>query len=156
MVKKKKSKYNVDLSDKGKAKRTYKGIVFDSETEMKFLIEWIEPKINTGEIVSYEMQIPYILQEGFVNFEGKKILPIKYIADYVIDFADGRQIVVDVKGQPDTTAKLKKKLFEHRYNSVPFYWYCRSIKYGNGNGDNWIIYDELEKKRKAEKKLKNK
>ena len=61
MVKKKKSKYNVDLSDKGKAKRTYKGIVFDSETEMKFLIEWIEPKINTGEIVSYEMQIPYIL-----------------------------------------------------------------------------------------------
>lgn len=156
MTKKKKSKYNVDLSDKGKTRRTYKGITFDSETEMKFLVEWIEPKISSGEIVSYEMQVPYILQEGFVNFQGKKILPIKYVADYVITFADGRKIVVDVKGLPDTTAKLKKKLFECKYYNLPFYWYCRSIKYGNGNGDNWITYDELEKKRKAEKKSKNK
>ena len=150
---KKKSKYNVDLSDKGKIKRTYKGITFDSETEMKFLQEWIEPKILSGEIVSYERQVPYILQEGFVNFEGKKILPIKYVADYVINFNNGSQIVVDVKGQPDNTAKLKKKLFEFRYNDVPFYWYCRSIKYGNG--DNWLTYDELEKKRKNYKKQKN-
>lgn len=147
-----KSKYNVDLSDKGKKKRTYNGVVFDSETEMKFLIEWIEPKIETGEIVSYKIQIPYILQEGFVNFEGKKILPIKYIADYVITFADGREIVVDVKGLPDASAKLKKKMFEHKFKDVPFYWYCRSIKYSNG--DNWITYDELEKKRKTDKKKK--
>ena len=148
----KKSKYNVDLSEKGKKKRTYKGITFDSETEMKFLIEWIEPKIDIGEIVSYEMQVPYILQEGFVNFEGKKILPIKYVADYVISFADNRQIVVDVKGLPDTTAKLKRKLFEYKFRDIPFYWYCHSIKYGNGNGDNWITYDELEKRRKSDKK----
>ena len=153
---KKKSKYNVDLSEKGKAKRTYKGITFDSETELKFLLEWIEPKIKTGEILSYERQVPYILQEGFINFENKKILPIKYIADYVITFKSENQIVVDVKGQPDTTAKIKKKLFEFKYCDIPFYWYCRSIKYGNGNGDNWITYDELEKKRKAEKKSKNK
>ena len=147
-----KSKYNVDLSDKGKKKRTYNGVVFDSETEMKFLIEWIEPKIETGEIVSYKIQIPYILQEGFINFEGKKILPIKYIADYVITFADGREIVVDVKGLPDASAKLKKKMFEYKFKDVPFYWYCRSIKYSNG--DNWITYDELEKKRKTDKKKK--
>lgn len=153
---KKKSKYNVDLSEKGKAKRTYKGITFDSETELKFLLEWIEPKIKTGEILSYERQVPYILQEGFINFENKKILPIKYIADYVITFKSENQIVVDVKGQPDTTAKIKKKLFEFKYCDIPFFWYCRSIKYGNGNGDNWITYDELEKKRKAEKKSKNK
>lgn len=153
---KKKSKYNVDLSEKGKAKRTYKGITFDSETELKFLLEWIEPKIKTGEILSYERQVPYILQEGFINFENKKILPIKYITDYVITFKSENQIVVDVKGQPDTTAKIKKKLFEFKYCDIPFYWYCRSIKYGNGNGDNWITYDELEKKRKAEKKSKNK
>lgn len=149
---KKKSKYNVDLSEKGKAKRTYKGITFDSETELKFLLEWIEPKIKTGEILSYERQVPYILQEGFINFENKKILPIKYIADYVITFKSGNQIVVDVKGQPDTTAKIKKKLFEFKYCDIPFYWYCRSIKYSDG--DNWIIYEELEKRRKADKKSK--
>ena len=148
----KKSKFNVDLSEKGKKKRTYKGIVFDSETEMRFLIEWIEPKIKIGEILSYEMQVPYILQEGFTNFEGKKILPIKYIADYVITFSNGKQIVVDVKGLPDATAKLKKKLFEYKFRDIPFYWYCRSIKYSDG--DNWIIYEELEKRRKAEKKNK--
>lgn len=151
-MKKKKSKYNIDLSEKGKAKRTYQGITFDSETELKFLLEWIEPRLQTGEILSYERQVPYILQEGFVNFEGKKILPIKYIADYVITFSDGRQIVVDVKGQPDTTAKLKKKVFEYKYRDIPFYWYCRSIKYSDG--DNWIVYEELEKRRKADKKNK--
>ena len=144
------SKYNVDVSNKGKAKRTYKGVVFDSETELKFLREWIEPKMKIGEIVSYKMQVPYILQEGFTNFEGKKILPVKYIADYVITFKNGRQIVVDVKGQPDATAKLKKKLFEYKYQDIPFYWYCRTVKYSSG--DNWITYEELEKQRKANKK----
>lgn len=149
----KKSKYNVDLSEKGKAKRTYNGVLFDSETELKFLLEWIEPKLKTGEILSYERQVPYILQEGFVNFEGKKVLPIKYIADYVITFADNTQIVVDVKGQPDSLSKAKRKMFEYKYRDIPFYWYCRSVKYSNG--DNWLTYDELEKKRKADKKLKN-
>ena len=150
----KKSKYNVDLSEKGKAKRTYQGIVFDSETELKFLLEWIEPKLKIGEILSYERQVPDILQEGFINFEGKKILPIKYVADYVITFSDGRQIVVDVKGIPDSLAKAKKKMFEFKYRDIPFYWYCRSIKYSDG--DNWIVYEELEKRRKANKKSKNK
>lgn len=150
----KKSKYNVDLSEKGKAKRTYQGITFDSETELKFLLEWIEPKLKTGEILSYERQVPYVLQEGFINFDGKRILPIKYVADYVITFSDNRQIVVDVKGQPDATAKLKKKMFEFKYRDIPFYWYCRSIKYSDG--DNWIVYEELEKRRKADKKSKNK
>lgn len=150
----KKSKYNVDLSEKGKAKRTYQGIVFDSETELKFLLEWIEPKLKIGEILSYERQVSYILQEGFINFEGKKILPIKYVADYVITFSDGRQIVVDVKGIPDSLAKAKKKMFEFKYRDIPFYWYCRSIKYSDG--DNWIVYEELEKRRKADKKSKNK
>lgn len=149
---KKKSKYNVDLSEKGKTKRTYQGIVFDSETEMKFLTEWIEPRMRTGEIVSYDRQIPYILQDGFTNFEGKKVLPIKYVADYVITFADGKQIVVDVKGLPDSLSKTKKKMFEYKYRETPFYWYCRSVKYSNG--DNWLTYDELEKRRKADKKSK--
>ena len=40
---KKRSKYGVDTSAKGKEKRTYNGKVLDSETEMKFLKEWIEP-----------------------------------------------------------------------------------------------------------------
>ena len=50
----KKSKYNVDLSEKGKKKRTYKGITFDSETEMKFLIEWIEPKIDIEKLFEFK------------------------------------------------------------------------------------------------------
>ena len=149
----KKSKYNVDLSEKGKNKRTYNGILFDSETEMKFLIEWIEPKLKIGEIVSYERQVPYILQEGFVNFEGKKILPIKYVADYVITFSNGKRIVVDVKGLPDSLAKTKRKLYEYKYRDVAFYWYCRSVKYSR-NGEVWMTYEELESRRKADKKSK--
>ena len=140
------------MTKKGIEKRTYQGVVYDSETELKFLLEWIEPKLKTGEISRYERQVPYILQEGYTNFIGKKILPIKYVADYVIYYPNDDYIVVDVKGQADNTAKLKRKLFWKKYPDIKYYWYCRNIKYGGET--HWLLYDELQKKRKEAKKAK--
>lgn len=47
------SKFNV--SD-NKDKRTYDGIVFDSELEMKYYRDVVCPKFNSGEIVKFELQ----------------------------------------------------------------------------------------------------
>ena len=48
---KKRSKYNVDMTQKGIKKRTYNGEVYDSLTELQFLKEFIELKMKTGEKV---------------------------------------------------------------------------------------------------------
>lgn len=149
---KKRSKYNIDTTQKGIKKRTYNGEVYDSLTELQFLKEFIEPKIKTGEIVKWERQVPYVLQEAFINFEGKSILPIKYVADYVVWWKDDTSTVFDVKGNPDSASKIKRKIFWKVYPDVQYVWMCRSIKFGDET--HWICYDELEKLRRLAKKNK--
>ena len=146
---KKRSKYGVDQTKDGIKKRTYNGVRYDSLAELQFLREIIEPKVASGEIVKWERQVKFELQEGFI-YKGKKILPINYIADYVIYWADRKRTIIDVKGKVDATAKLKKKLFTYKYPEEDYVWVCRNIKYGGEN--HWILYDDLEKIRKENKK----
>ena len=56
------SKYNVSSN---KERRTFDGIVFDSELEMKYYRDVVQPKVNSGEIVKYELQKKYELQPAF-------------------------------------------------------------------------------------------
>lgn len=150
----KRSKYGVDQTKKGKEKRTYNGVIYDSLAELQFLREFIEVKMVSGEIIKWERQVKFTLQEGF-TYKGKKVLPITYIADYVIYWNDNTRTIVDVKGNPDQVAKLKKKLFQYKYPNENYIWMCRSIKYGE-NGSNWLLYEDLEKKRKQDKKKEGK
>lgn len=149
MPKKKRSLYNVDMTQKGKEKRTYNGETYDSLTELNFLKEWILPKVESGKIIRWERQIPFILQEGF-TYNNKKILPIKYVSDFIIYWGDGSRTVFDVKGQPDSLSKCKRKIFWKRYPEEDYIWMCRNIKFGDES--HWLTYEELEQKRKAEKK----
>lgn len=145
MAYRKRSKYGVDITSSGKAKRTYKGITYDSLLEMQFYKEYIEPRIETGEIIKCERQVSYTLQEGF-TYKGKKILPIKYKSDFDVTYSDGRFVVYDVKGNPDNLSLLKRKLFWFRYPDTELVFICRCLKYGG-----WIKYDELKKRRKEDK-----
>ena len=148
MAKKKRSLYNVDTTAKGKAKRTYNGEIYDSLTELNFLKEWILPKMESGEVIRYERQIPFILQEGFIR-NDKKILPIKYVSDYIVYWKDGSRTVIDVKGLPDQISKLKRKIYWKRYPDEEYIWMCRNIKRGG-----WLLYEDLEKMKREEKKAK--
>lgn len=148
----KRSKYGVDQTKEGIKKRTYNGVRYDSLAELQFLWEVIEPKVKSGEIIKWERQVKFELQEGF-TYKGKKVLPINYIADYVIYWANRKRTIIDVKGKIDATAKLKKKLFAYKYPDEDYVWVCRNIKYGDET--HWILYDDLEKIRKENKK-KNK
>ena len=151
IITKKRSKYGVDQTKKGIEKRTYNGEVYDSLSELQFLKEWILPKMGSGEIIKWERQIKFTLQEGFV-YKGKKVLPITYVADYIVYWKNNTRTIIDVKGCPDSVAKLKRKLFQYRYPDEDYIWMCRSIKYGDGS--NWLLYEDLEKKRKEDKKKK--
>lgn len=141
------TKFNVD---KDKEKRSYNGIVFDSRMEMQYYRDVLLPLVECGEVTHYELQKTYILQEGFKR-NGKNVNAITYIADFYIEYADGRKEVIDVKGLPDSVAKLKRKLFFRRYPDLEYRWVTNVQKFGG-----WIDYEEAKKLRHEEKRTNKK
>ncbi|MBY6838625.1 DUF1064 domain-containing protein [Clostridium botulinum] len=88
---------------------------WDSEMELDYYESVCLPKLETGEFKSVETQRVFILQEKF-KCKDKTILPIKYIADFVIETKDKELIIVDTKGMPPTTDfKLKWKMMKFKY-----------------------------------------
>lgn len=146
--KRKTSKYHVDISEKGKKERTYKGTRYDSKTEMLFYIEFVEPRLESGEIISCERQVEYVLQDKF-KYKDKTILPIKYRSDFNIIWKSGELQVFDVKGNPDNMSLLKRKMMWAKYPETNLTFICRNLKFGG-----WIEYDQLKKLRRESKKNK--
>lgn len=149
-ISKRQSKFNVNTSTKGKQNRTYNNITFDSEMEMKYYRDVICVGLEDGTIKDCELQVKYELQPKY-KYHNKTVLPINYVADFVITYADNSIVVIDTKGLPDATAKLKKKLFNYKYPDIDYKW----IGYSKRDGG-WLEYDEIQKarnKRKKEKKL---
>lgn len=139
------SKFNVD---KNTAKRTYNGITFDSELEMKYYRDVVLPGMESGHIKYYELQKPYELQPKFVH-DGKIVQPIKYIADFYIEYADGRVEVIDTKGIPDSTAVVKRKMFWYVYPDIRYIW----VTYSKIDGG-WCSYEYVKQQRNLRKKNK--
>lgn len=137
------SKYNVD---KDIEKRMHDGIVFDSVMEMKYFRDVVLPGVESGDIIRYELQKKYVLINGFQR-NGKKVLPITYVADFYIQYADGSEVVIDIKGCPDTVAKIKRKLFWHKYPETDYQWITYVKKFGG-----WGDYDTFSKLRKEAKR----
>ena len=144
------------------------GIVFDSQTEAEYY-QYLKEEMNMKRVRKFEMQKEFILQEKFLIVNGERIdetnknfkkiqkanpgcttQAIKYIADFVVDYADGTKRVIDVKGQKTVDFKIKEKMFNYKY---PEYnkLYC-VVKY-NGK---WMEYDEANKIKRERKKQKSK
>jgi len=136
------SKYNVK---KDKSDRTYDGIVFDSVLEMKYYRDVVLPKYKDGEIKYFELQKPYELQPKFKH-NNKTVLPIKYVADFYIEYADGRTEVIDTKGFPDNVALMKRKIFWYKFPEINYKWLKYVKKFGG-----WIEYEEYKIRKKNEK-----
>ena len=141
------SKYNVTSN---RDKRSFNGIIFDSELEMKFYRDVVIPKYKDGMIKKYELQKEYILQPEYIH-DNKKIRAIKYVADFYIEYADGKIEVVDTKGMPDSVALIKRKMMWYLFPTLDFKWLSYVKKYGG-----WIEYDDLKKLRKQSKLNKKK
>lgn len=145
MVKINRSKFNVD---KDKSKRTHNGIVFDSVLEMKYYRDVLCPAVESGDVVSYELQKPYELQPKFRHDE-KSVQSIKYVADFFIVYKDGHEEVIDTKGCPDSVALLKRKLFWYKFPEVNYKWVTWVEKFGG-----WIDYEEYKRLKREEKRSK--
>lgn len=133
------TKFNVD---KDIEKRSCDGHVFASVLEMRYYQEVVVPGIADGNILHYELQKPYLLQEGF-SYRGMAVRPVVYVADFYLVYADGTEEVIDTKGMADSVAKLKRKLFWHTYPDLVYTW----VGYSKMDGG-WLPYDQIQKFRR--------
>ncbi|MBC1643214.1 DUF1064 domain-containing protein [Listeria welshimeri] len=100
------SKYNVK-------KVVIDNIKFDSKAESAYYQQLKLLKMS-GEVVSFDLQPEFILQDSFVK-NGKKYHAIKYRADFLVRYKDGHEELIDVKGMLTKEFRIKQKLFELRY-----------------------------------------
>lgn len=114
----KRSKYN--------SKKTfYDGVEYDSKKEADYAakLDLLRKATDPHErVVRVERQVAFILQDKFTDATGKKHLPIKYFCDFLVNYADGRQEIVDVKsfGTMTDVYKIKKKLLLFKYRDISF------------------------------------
>ena len=99
-------------------KTTVDGIKFDSEMESHYYI-YLKHLKEIGEVVDFEMQPTFLLQEGF-NLNGKRIRAITYKADFKVIYKDGHEEVIDVKGKLTEEFKIKRKMLLYRYRDINF------------------------------------
>ena len=139
------SKFNVGRDAE---KRTCNGIVFDSVMEMRYYRDVVLPGVESGAISSYELQKPYTLQPKYTH-DGKTVRAIIYVADFYIEYADGRVEVIDVKGAADSMAKCKRKMFWYVYPDLTYNWVTYVKKYGG-----WCDWDDVNQHRREEKRIR--
>lgn len=96
-------------------KITVNGMTFDSKAEYRYYLK-LQQLQASGEVESFEHQKTFLLFDGFRK-NGKKYQDITYKADFFVTYANGEQVVIDVKGQDKVTAEfaIKFKLFHARY-----------------------------------------
>ena len=103
----KKSKYK-------NVKKKVDGITFDSKKEAKYYAD-LALLQKSGEVISILPQPKFELQQEYVK-DGKKVRAIYFIADFFVEYKDGRKEVIDVKGyKKNKVYLLKKKMFHCKF-----------------------------------------
>lgn len=93
----------------------YDGIKFDSIKEKDYYII-LQASLRCGLIKELKRQVPFELIPTY-KMNGKTIRKMQYIADFTyVTTNDNKLHIVDTKGFKTDVYKLKKKLFEYKYN----------------------------------------
>lgn len=105
---------NAALTVKYKNHKTERhGIRFDSKAEADYYDVLLELQ-SKGEITNIVRQPVYLLQRAFKK-KGRTIRKVEYKADFFVTYADGKELVIDVKGMATPLFKLKAKLFDYYF-----------------------------------------
>lgn len=123
----------------------YNGVEFDSKDERDYFIYLLDMKA-TGVIRTIELQPKVEIIPKFER-DGKKYRATTYTPDYLITFATGEKLYIDVKGYSSQQGELRRKLFAYQ-NETPLHWVAKSKKYSESG---WVSYDELQKLRRKNK-----
>ena len=94
---------------------TYDGYKFDSLREAERYQE-LRLAEKAGDIRHLLVHPSYVLQESFVDRDGKKVQPIRYEADFkYVESDTANWVVEDVKGVETPVFRLKAKMFKKAY-----------------------------------------
>lgn len=110
----------------GNLKTEYGGYVYMSKKEANYAMELDFRRKASKEserVISFERQVPFILQESFTDSTGVKHQKITYICDFVVTYGDGKVEVIDVKPSKDFQTniyKLKKKMLLYKHRNIIF------------------------------------
>ena len=127
------------------------GIIFDSVLEGMYYAYLLELKRDKF-IKKFTRQVTFVLMEGFTRkLSGKKVRPITYIADFVLEDMDGNELVVDVKGKKTPEFRLKEKMFLAKYPDKEF----ACVQYDETCKE-WRNLDDIEKDKRARKRARSK
>lgn len=91
------------------------GHKFDSRHEAD-VYKYLKQQQDEGNITQLSLQVPFILLDKY-KINGRSVREIKYIADFTFINQEGQLEVWDAKGVKTNIYKLKKKLFEYRYQT---------------------------------------
>lgn len=110
---------NEDKEEKKKNKYKNKKIIiddicFDSMFEAEHYLVLKDKKLQR-EIIDFELQPVFILQEGFYTNAAEWNEPIKYIGDFKVIHNDETIEIIDTKGFKTKDFIIKKKLFEKKF-----------------------------------------
>ena len=95
------------------------GKVFDSSGEARayrLLRSWEQ----CGAITGLELQPEYVLQEKFRDGSGQMHREIKYRGDFRFIGPEGEVHVIDFKGLRTSVYRLKRKMFQQKYQNIVF------------------------------------
>ena len=95
---------------------TIDGIRFDSASEARRYAQ-LRLMVQAGEITMLRVHPVYNLVDGFTRGNGERIRPITYEADFEYQRPGQRPAVEDVKGVETDVFKLKRKIFQQRYDA---------------------------------------
>jgi hypothetical protein len=91
------------------------GHTFDSKREAERYCE-LKLFLKAGEIRNLVLQPRFILQDEFFDKNEIKHKKIEYVADFLYNDKEGRNVVEDVKGVLTDVYKIKKKMFLKIYD----------------------------------------
>lgn len=115
------AKKNFTTGSKYHAQKTVVGgKTYDSKKEANRAMQ-LRYMEQAGQIQGLQEQVRFILQEEYVNNEGKKIRPISYLADFTY-IQNGQKVIEDTKSPATRTQVylLKKKIVMYKYPEYKF------------------------------------
>jgi hypothetical protein len=89
------------------------GIKFDSKLEADYYCQ-LKIRVRTGEVESFTRQPKYLLTDTLKK-NGVTFKKMYYIADFLITYPSGSQMIVDCKGKKTQLYINKRKMFETKY-----------------------------------------
>ena len=127
-------------------------IKFDSRDESLYYL-LLKSQKEADLIKDFELQPKYELIPKF-EYQGKKRRAITYTPDFNIIHHDNSITAVDVKSMGTATqqGEIRRKLFEYRFPDIKLIWVCRNLKHGDKDG--WILFEDLKKIYRDNKKEK--